>query len=246
MSVITSACSKTFLATVSALVMIAGMVVALAPAAQANPAGVTWTSQTSAANNSWRSVTYGNGLFVAVSGSGTNNRVMTSSDGITWTSQTSAADNDWQSVTYGNELFVAVSSFGAGDRVMTSSDGITWVSRTAAADNYWLSVTYGNGLFVAVSYSGAENRVMTSGVFGGAPSIELAQWTSYYQALPMPDSGFCQNITTEQNAFAAYGTGVSGGWVKSWEPWVANGVGGWGCQRNLVNTGGNNWVVTGG
>ena len=38
----------------------------------------TWTSRTSAADNDWRSVCYGNGLFVAVSSSGTGNRVMTS------------------------------------------------------------------------------------------------------------------------------------------------------------------------
>lgn len=36
------------------------------------------------ADNAWLSVTYGNGLFVAVAGSGTGNRVMTSPDGITW------------------------------------------------------------------------------------------------------------------------------------------------------------------
>jgi hypothetical protein len=111
---------------------------------------------------SWISVTYGNGLFVAVSVTGTGNRVMTSSDGITWTSRISAADNDWQSVTYGNGLFVAVSNTGTGNRVMTSSDGITWTTRTSSADNTWQSVTYGNGLFVAVSSSGTGNRVMTS------------------------------------------------------------------------------------
>ena len=95
-------------------------VMALAPSAQANSAGITWTSQTSAADNDWASITYGNGLFVAVSTSGTGNRVMTSPDGITWTSRTSAADNDWTSVTYGNGLFIAVSSTGTGNRVMTS------------------------------------------------------------------------------------------------------------------------------
>ncbi len=121
-----------------------------------------WTSRTSAANNSWYSVTYGNGLFVAVSYDGTGNRVMTSPDGITWTSRTSAADNGWYSVTYGNGLFVAVAGSGTGNRVMTSSDGITWTSRTSAADNNWNSVTYGNGLFVAVSSTGTGNRVMTS------------------------------------------------------------------------------------
>ena len=32
----------------------------------------TWTIQASAANNDWASVTYGNGLFVAVSYDGSN------------------------------------------------------------------------------------------------------------------------------------------------------------------------------
>ena len=114
-------------------------------------AGTNWTSRTSAADNYWRGVTYGNGLFVAVAYSGIGNRVMTSPDGINWTTRTSAADNDWRSVTYGNGLFVAVASSGIGNRVMTSPDGITWTIRTSAADNDWRSATYGNGLFVAVA-----------------------------------------------------------------------------------------------
>ena len=144
----------------SLLLLFSGVV--LAPTVQATSAGISWTSQASATDNFWSSVTYGNGLFVAVSGSGSGNRVMTSPDGITWTSRTSAADNDWRSVTYGNGLFVAVASSGAGNRVMTSPDGITWTTRTSAADNVWMSVTYGNGLFVAVSISGTADRVMTS------------------------------------------------------------------------------------
>ena len=113
-------------------------------------------------NNNWNSVTYGNGLFVAVSSNGTGDRVMTSPDGITWNSRTSASDNNWSSVVYGNGLFAAVSNSGTGNRVMTSSDGTTWISRTSASDNNWSSVTYGNELFVAVSNSGTGNRIMTS------------------------------------------------------------------------------------
>jgi hypothetical protein len=127
-----------------------------------SPDGITWTIRTSAADNSWRDITFGNGLFVAVASSGTGNRVMTSPDGITWTSRTSAADNDWRSVTYGNGLFVAVATTGTGNRVMTSPDGITWTIRTSAADNNWWNVSYGEGLFVAYASSGTNNRVMTS------------------------------------------------------------------------------------
>ncbi|MDB5182331.1 MAG: hypothetical protein JWO47_115 [Candidatus Saccharibacteria bacterium] len=132
--------------------------------------GTSWTSRTGAANLIWNSITYGNGLYVAVASSGTGNRVMTSPDGINWTARTSAADNKWNSVVYGNGLFVAVSNDGTGNRVMTSPDGITWTIRTSAADNDWMSVTYGNGLFVAVACgvggttcdANAGNRVMTS------------------------------------------------------------------------------------
>jgi hypothetical protein len=133
---------------------------------------------------------------------------------------------------------------------MTSPDGITWTSQTSAANNYWYSVTYGAGLFVAVSASGTGNRVMTSGVFSAEPSLEPAQWTRHNQALPMPATGSCQDITAEQNSFAAYGTGVSGGWVRGWEPWVNTSlgpdgqrIGGWACIRQLVNTGGDAWRI---
>jgi hypothetical protein len=127
---------------------------------------VTWTSRTSAADNYWTSVAYGNGVFVAVAcgiysacDSAIGDYIMTSPDGITWTSRTDPANNSWNSVTYGNGLFVAVASSGSGNRVMTSPNGTTWTSRTSAANNSWSSVTYGNGLFVAVSTDGT---VMTS------------------------------------------------------------------------------------
>ncbi len=124
--------------------------------------GIDWTIRTSAADNQWRGITYGNGLFVAVSLNGSiTSKVMTSPDGINWTLRTAAADNQWYDVTYGNGLFVAVASSGTGNRVMTSPDGINWTIRTSAADNNWYGITYGNGLFVAVSGSGSY-KVMTS------------------------------------------------------------------------------------
>jgi hypothetical protein len=120
-----------------------GLLLILMGSSSAHASGATvWTSRTSANDNTWRSVTYGNGLFVTVSGSGSGNRVMTSPDGKTWTRRTSAVDNAYHSVTYGNGLFVAVAYTGAGNRVMTSPDGSTWTSRTSAANNDWRSVTY--------------------------------------------------------------------------------------------------------
>ncbi|MFT6563891.1 MAG: hypothetical protein ACJAY5_000631 [Actinomycetes bacterium] len=140
-------------AVVCALVLcVAGVVGVQQPAAAA---GVTWTAQT-APEGFWNSVTYGNGLFVAV-GDDDTNQVMTSPDGVDWTAQT-APDADWVSVTYGDGLFVAV---GDGTKpVMTSPDGVTWTAQTAP-DTDWYSVTYGNGLFVAVG--DGTKQVMTSG-----------------------------------------------------------------------------------
>jgi len=124
--------------------------------------GENWNQETTPSANWWTSVTFGNGLFVAVTDDPVGSQVMTSSNASTWTLRTTPIDNSWKSVTHGNGLFVAVSSTGAGDRVMTSPNGITWTIRQSAADNDWYSVTHGNGLFVAGAWSGNANRVMTS------------------------------------------------------------------------------------
>ena len=128
-----------------------------------SPDGITWTSRVSAADNAWFSVTHGDGLFVAVSLTGTGNRVMTSPDGIDWTIQASAEDKGWRTVTFGDGLFVAVAGSGTGNRVMTSPDGVNWTIRTTGAERTWNSVVHGNGVFVAVAFFGTGNRVMTSG-----------------------------------------------------------------------------------
>lgn len=128
-----------------------------------SPDGITWTTRTSAADNLWNCITYGNGVFVAVASSGTGNRVMTSSDGINWTARASISDNmDWDYVTYGNGLFVASASSGSSTamRIMTSTNGISWTGRHDNI-NYWNCVTYGNGLFVALRQA-TTNGVITS------------------------------------------------------------------------------------
>ncbi len=132
---------------------------------------VFWTVETAVGANWWNSVTYGNGLFVAVAAAA----VMTSPDGITWTARTAPGGGQgWNSVTYGNNLFVAV----ADSAVMTSPDGITWTLRTAAENNLWDAVTYGNNLFVAAALNGTH-RVMTSpdGITWTARTVSTAnQW----------------------------------------------------------------------
>jgi hypothetical protein len=135
----------------------ASLAVTLVPSTSAF--GVNWTHRLPASFSDWRSVAYGNGVFVAVSSFGA---VMTSQNGIIWDSRTSAVTNQWRAVTYGDGVFVAVSQNGTGNRVMTSPNGIDWTSRTSASNNNWQSVAYGDGVFVAVSQNGTGNQVMTS------------------------------------------------------------------------------------
>lgn len=110
--------------------------------------GITWTAMTMPAERHWRSVTYGNGKFVAVAEYSTDGAYST--DGITWT-RTTMEYNQWRSVTYGNGKFIAVvydSGYGA-----YSIDGISWTAFDLPANRKWQSVTYGNGKFVAIAWN---------------------------------------------------------------------------------------------
>ncbi len=122
----------------------------------------SWTQRTMPEGSIWNSVAYGDGTFVAVSGSGTN-RAATSTDGINWTQRALPSSVYWMSVTYGNDVFVAV---GSGSRLSaTSSDGINWTTHTDAlpANASWSSVAYGGGTFVAVA-TGTVAATSTDGI----------------------------------------------------------------------------------
>jgi hypothetical protein len=111
--------------------------------------------------NYYKSVAYGNGLFVATFGPFR----AYSLDGITWNESIPVG---WQAnaITYGNGLFVAVGYAVVSGTptafAFTSPDGLNWTSRTPASNINWVNVAYGNGLFVAVASNGVSNRIMTS------------------------------------------------------------------------------------
>jgi hypothetical protein len=109
--------------------------------------------------NFYLSVTFGNGLFVAVADDTSTNIVITSPDGITWTPRI-APNGSWFSVTYGNGIFVAVGNYGSAS-ILTSPDGITWTARSTTAFFSFsgTSVTFQNALFVAV---GDEGKIISS------------------------------------------------------------------------------------
>lgn len=124
--------------------------------------GENWTLRSTAANNSWRAMAYGAGLFVACSGNGSGSlRIMTSPDGITWTLRTATGGLSYRAIAYDGTQFVCVTEAVPG-AVMTSPDGITWTAQTGTSDGGWQALAFGAGLFVAVGESGPTERVMTS------------------------------------------------------------------------------------
>ena len=134
-------------------------VAAIAPSSPAWADGTSWTAVAASEANSWRSVAYGNGVWVAVSSDGTNRVKRSTDDGVTWTGVSAAAANTWRSVAYGNGVWVAVS--GDGQVMRSTDDGVTWTGVAAAEANGWYGVAYGNGVWFAVADSGT-NRVMRS------------------------------------------------------------------------------------
>ncbi len=123
--------------------------------------GATWTQVSSDSDSCYRSITYGNGRFVALGMY--DHKVTTSIDGgLTWTTTCppddacAAEGAEYNSIVHGAAGFVAVSFFPA-DRVLTSPDGLDWQVRTVTSDAstiQWRDVTYGNGRYVAVSHYG--------------------------------------------------------------------------------------------
>ena len=125
------------------------------PELGADPFADAWYPIAAAAKNPWQCVAYGGGVFVALSNTGTGNRVMSSPDGTIWTvTATGAPDNAWGTncLCYGNGMFVAVS--GGATNAMYSVDGYNWTESGASSVGPWSAVTFGNGKFVAVGVSG--------------------------------------------------------------------------------------------
>lgn len=147
--------------------------------------GSVWTARTMPSAAEWQSVTYGNGVFVAVAQL-TSNKAATSPDGINWTARTLPSAANWYSVTYGNGIFVAINLNGG---AASSPDGITWTARTMPPTYQWFSVAYGNGVFVAV----ADNNNIA------ATSPDGITWTQRF----LSTTGYWRSVTYGNNLFVS-------------------------------------------
>ena len=119
--------------------------------------GITWTETTLPTSQYWRSVTYGDGQYLAVgAGDGlfSNSTVAAySTNGIIWTETTlPSASFPVYSVTYGSGKFVTLVYYDT--KSFYSTDAITWTQSNMPTSTAWYSIVYGNDMFVATSTSG--------------------------------------------------------------------------------------------
>lgn len=145
-------------------------------------------------NSGWRSVAFGNGKFVGISGydathtskvfysSGVNMAKPTSDSHFSYTT-TNIQNNNWQSITFGNGYFVAVSDSGGvgANRIMTSKDGITWkviTTPTLLNSLAFKSIAYSEKLkrFLALT---ATTVPATSVFYGAYSDYDGESWSTF-------------------------------------------------------------------
>ena len=122
--------------------------------------GLEWTAVTVPEDNEWRSVAYGNGVWIGVASFGTNQVMRSTNNGVSWSS-VSVPATSWAAIAYGNGVWIAVASSPVDGLLMRSTDdGVTWssISVSIAA---WESVAYGNGVWIAVA-PGGDAQIMRS------------------------------------------------------------------------------------
>lgn len=103
-----------------------------------------WTTRTTNATATLRTVRYLNSIYVAAGDSG---NLTTSTDADTWTLQTTGTSSAIYGVAYGNGVYVFV---GAGGVCRSSTNLTSWTTRTSNTSNDLLNLIFANGKFYAI------------------------------------------------------------------------------------------------
>lgn len=171
--------------------------------------GTTWSATTLPAAGDWRTLSFGNDVFVSAMGNTTQGA--TSTDGLTWTSRTLSTSANWEAGAFGAGIHV-ITAFGT-STYATSTNGITWTTRSFGVSGNWLQVAFGAGLFVAV-------RVLTASPFNAQPwtSTDGISWTQRSFANANIQSS--EALKFANNAFVMTTNGNPGGYSTNGITWV--------------------------
>ena len=153
--------------------------------------GANWTAMGALpSSGTWTSVTYFNGVFVAVRSGST--AAAYSINGTTWAAATLPSSSNWSDVVGGiigtSNYLVAIATGGTA-AAFSVDNGATWTSATLPTSSNWTSVAFGNGRFVAIA----------TGSTAAAVSVNGTTWT----AAILPTSANWNNVTFGDDVFVA-------------------------------------------
>lgn len=112
--------------------------------------GIEWTAAETGPIGQWKSVTFGNNKFVAISDSW-GGQTAYSSDGITWSLGTNFGTGSYNPVVFGNGIFVTMNIDG---QFVYSLDGQTWSLGAFFPGPWYGFIGFGNNIFTAISAQG--------------------------------------------------------------------------------------------
>ena len=142
--------------------------------------GITWNAGGSLGAGTYTSITYGQGVWIAVT-SGATTTKYSEDGGITWsTGGALPASSTWIKIVYGRNKFIAVSSDGSVDPAYSVDKGITWSNSDETG--YYTSgtvtnITYGQGVFVATRSDSNDMKSSEDGINWTTRAITRASGT---------------------------------------------------------------------
>jgi len=186
--------------------------------------GVAWNVAT-APVETYSSVVYGNGLWVATSTGGKD--IATSPDAITWTAGLLPEGADWIDITYGKGKFVAVSqSDSSTAQTAYSTDGTTWTLGSFIGG--CRGIAYGNNRFVAIEggFAGANSTFYSfDGITWTPASIDTQNWQTikYFQGTFVALAESYDKVAVSTDGINWAYRSLSG--VQSWRDIAGGGIG---------------------
>lgn len=143
--------------------------------------GTTWQSAVIPLSMQWHWITYGMGIFVAISdhsietGGFSTDQSMYSTDGLSWNASTLPSVSPWFNLVYGNGRFIATTN---GDtKAAYSLTGKTWISSTLPLSANWCSIAYGAGKFILVAYDSNTALATEDGTSWSTITLPDGQWS---------------------------------------------------------------------
>ena len=168
-------------------------------------------------NNTWRSICYGNGKFVAV---GDNGALAHSDNGIDFDTGSITGDNNWRSICYGNGIFVAV---GDGGALAYSDNGTDFDTVSITGSNTWKSICYAESVTPSTSgltlYTDSSNyaHVFANGkdILPNIPSnpVQASQTITH-------EAPFTSSIENYSLRKPVYATGIVKSFNKESSTWT--------------------------